>query len=751
MKKNRMRILIMTIAIIAWLFPNDLFAQNCIQTSFTYDHADGFVDGLARVQRDGKWGFIDKSGKEVVPCVWDDIYYFINGLALVEKNGKYGFINKNNEAIVPIEYDSAIDFADGNGIAAVSKFTEEGELWAIIDDRGKFVTSFIYSDVARDVSGTHVYVDCEDENGMCSQESYMIDKYGNRIDEPSDDKDDLEIVKREGKYGVVNKNNDIIIPFNFDRITQRFGEYYIVEKREANELKGGGYLKGLFSNKGKQIIPCKYNEISDFHDGISMVYDGWSYGFISDRGEVISECIYSQAQPFSEGFAVVRDSKKMGYINTKGELIIPFQYETAESFHDGWANVENQYFIDKQGNKMMIYRTALPPATLSEWTSPTSQPEVINCSFRMFEKDGVYPVVPMVEIHKVSKKDFKSLIMYYKIVCDVDVSSNSSKYVDNENFKLCPSTKTGYDGKHRFAISGINDIDKIKNGVLIMEGYVNEYSDVRWDMVNSNNLGILVTEFDFYFKDGHHISLLPQGKKMLLPLSKEIEADEDDINGLNQYEGVFSMPGFASHGNENREGKAVYYYKNATDGTRLYEGVFKFSGNSGTEFMGKYKNNKQIGKWFWKQSGERFTINGNLSFNNEGIVNGDYDMTVKDNIARTDYRYSYEIHSTFRDGRLTYINEYDVTTGIRAIGKYSYYTSDPIGEWTLKGGDVPNGEAKIVFDTNGNCIEAFYFDKSTGDKYTLARWLREYPKSRYRDIVMSVRNRCFRDTKKPTY
>ncbi len=401
---------------------------------------------------------------------------------------------------------------------------------------------------------------------------------------------------------------------------------------------------------------------------------------------------------------------------------------------------------------MMAYNTALIQAKQSEWTSSVSQPEVVNCSFRLIEKDGVYPVIPMVEINNVSKKDFKWLIMYYKIVCDLDAPLKTSKFVDHENFKLCPSTKTGYSGKHRFAVSGINDVDKIINGVLKIEGVVDEYSDVRWDMVNSNNIGILVVEFDFYYKDGSHISLLPQGKKMLLPLSKAFNLDDisEDISGLDLYKGDFSMPGYATWGNENREGLAEYYYKKAPDGTRIYEGVFHFYGNSGTEFMGKYKDNKQVGKWFWKQSGERFTINGNLSFNN-GIVDGDYDMTVKDNIVRTEYRYCYDIHSTFRDGRLTYINEFDVTTGIRAIGKYSSYTSVPIGEWTLRGGDVPNGEAKIVFDTDGNCVEAFYYDKSTGDKYNLDRWLKEYPRSRYKDIVTSVRNRCFRDTKKPTY
>ena len=47
MKQNRIRILMtMAIAIIACLCPQWTQAQECAQTSYSYDHADGFVDGL---------------------------------------------------------------------------------------------------------------------------------------------------------------------------------------------------------------------------------------------------------------------------------------------------------------------------------------------------------------------------------------------------------------------------------------------------------------------------------------------------------------------------------------------------------------------------------------------------------------------------------------------------------------------------------------------------------------------------------
>ena len=72
---------------------------------------------MARVQIDSYFsGYIDKTGKLVIPCIHDRAYDFSNDMARVReqgKNGRYGYINKTGELVIPYQYDYAFDFSDG--------------------------------------------------------------------------------------------------------------------------------------------------------------------------------------------------------------------------------------------------------------------------------------------------------------------------------------------------------------------------------------------------------------------------------------------------------------------------------------------------------------------------------------------------------------------------------------------------------------------------------------------------------------
>lgn len=50
-----------------------------------------FSEGLAAVELDGEWGFIDKTGKEVIPLIYDDVEVFREGLAVVKLNEKWAY------------------------------------------------------------------------------------------------------------------------------------------------------------------------------------------------------------------------------------------------------------------------------------------------------------------------------------------------------------------------------------------------------------------------------------------------------------------------------------------------------------------------------------------------------------------------------------------------------------------------------------------------------------------------------------
>lgn len=85
-----------------------LSALACEKPQVTgYDDVDCFSDGMAWVKQNGKYGFVDKTGKVVITIQYDYAGSFSGGLASVMQNGKSGFIDKKGEIVIPIQYDNA--------------------------------------------------------------------------------------------------------------------------------------------------------------------------------------------------------------------------------------------------------------------------------------------------------------------------------------------------------------------------------------------------------------------------------------------------------------------------------------------------------------------------------------------------------------------------------------------------------------------------------------------------------------------
>lgn len=98
-----------------------LFSQNLWACErpvvYGYDDIDCLSDGLARIERDGKYGFIDNTGQVVIPPKYDLAWDFSEGLARVSQNGKAGFIDNTGKVVIPLKYDKAYSFY--NGVAGV--------------------------------------------------------------------------------------------------------------------------------------------------------------------------------------------------------------------------------------------------------------------------------------------------------------------------------------------------------------------------------------------------------------------------------------------------------------------------------------------------------------------------------------------------------------------------------------------------------------------------------------------------------
>ncbi len=199
---------------------------------FAYDWAFDFSEGLALVKKNGKWGYIDKTGKVAIPFTYNGASNFREDLALVGKNGKWGYIDKTGKVAIPFIYDDAGFFS--KGMATVCK----NKKWGYIDKTGKVAIPFIY-DFAADFS------------------------------------EGLARVKKDGKWGYIDKTGKVAIPSIYD-FAADFSESLAPVKKNGK----WGYI----DKTGKTVISTIYDSAWPFSKGLAPVKKNGKWGYIDKTG-----------------------------------------------------------------------------------------------------------------------------------------------------------------------------------------------------------------------------------------------------------------------------------------------------------------------------------------------------------------------------------------------------------------------------------------------------------------------------------
>ena len=274
-----------------------------------YGNKKGYEDGMAAVPYGNfisrKWGFVDESGKEVIPCIYTDVQNFSEGLAAVKKNhndnSKWGFIDKEGNEIVPFKYEAADSFSEG--MAKVRTGNEENGLWGFVEKSGKEVIPCKY-DFAYPFS------------------------------------EGLAAVRSNGKWGFVNKSGNVIISFKYDVVHSFIDDYAQVGERANTGVRGWNFHRGLIDRRGNVIIPCKYSKIDAFNGDLAIVY--------KEKNET---------RVGSNNYSYTVETRLTGVVNKSGhEVISPDKYydiTIRENFIEVKTerNANIQYY-DKEGNKV---------------------------------------------------------------------------------------------------------------------------------------------------------------------------------------------------------------------------------------------------------------------------------------------------------------------------------------------------------------------------------------------------------------
>lgn len=297
-----------------------------------YSFISSFNKGMAKVESNGKWGFIDMNGNEVIPCKYDKETHFVEDRSIVMRANKWGAIDKKGLEIIPYKYDSISDFYDG-----YAKVELNGK-YGVIDKNGYEIISCKYSNVIDRVDGKpniwSIFI--SDQTIIASNKIPIFI-------------DNVALVELDNRSVFVNKNMKEIKP-NCWRTNFRDGLSVV-----SSSLKG---KYGFVNRSGNEVISRNYDYAYDFVEGLSAVKSNEKWGFIDKDGNTVISCKYDQVDSFSEGLAKVVLNDRWAFINKKGTLVFQGknQYAYIYSFKNGMCRVKfnDKYgFIDNIGQEVI--------------------------------------------------------------------------------------------------------------------------------------------------------------------------------------------------------------------------------------------------------------------------------------------------------------------------------------------------------------------------------------------------------------
>ena len=350
-----------------------------------YEEAQPFYEGLAAVKQNGKWGYIDETGKTVIPFQYDIACVFSEGYAVVgksirtETDDKYdwdeakqeyvvtgtnyydvcqlGFIDKNNK-LTWFEggaYNDDGDWVDGplevwnlrgeeanpfahlfhNGYIPLNVYGPEADLFGT-DGKGREIPTYNWQ-----VTEGIVITGMQEVEG--GYQSFYNMAVGKEIDISWDEENNAWIELR---------------PFNQGLAPVALANY-------GDDYDTVNTKWGFIDTSGKWVISPAYQNfmVSDTFGayrvfgvtGMAMVQNAaGKWGGIDKSGKTVLPFQYDGLYPYAFGMAPFKQNGKWGFLDAKGNVAIPAQYVIVSGFSsNGYAvayDGKSAFLIDTKGN-----------------------------------------------------------------------------------------------------------------------------------------------------------------------------------------------------------------------------------------------------------------------------------------------------------------------------------------------------------------------------------------------------------------
>ncbi|MDO6759357.1 WG repeat-containing protein [Tamlana sp. 2_MG-2023] len=297
---------------------------------------------------------------------------------IIKKNGKHGFINQEGQEVIKPIFEMVSEF-------------NEGLAWAVIEKNGKWFSGFIneigdwvieptFSGYGWSMNETSLFSEGLAPIQADNKKMMFINKLGDQVTDPIFDNayhfsENRALVSINGLFGYIDAlgNQVINCKYGVNSVfaqNSRFSQGLAAVRfsRDKNG-KRSEHTFGYINKNGDVVFEPENYKANAFSEGFAMVHDGYDYYFINLDGEVPFERTSQTETSFSENLANIYDNETecFGYINTKGAWVIEPKFVSCFRFTEGLAvakrpGMKTTGYINKTGEMVISekFKIALP-------------------------------------------------------------------------------------------------------------------------------------------------------------------------------------------------------------------------------------------------------------------------------------------------------------------------------------------------------------------------------------------------------
>ena len=293
-----------------------------------------YEKSVLQYKENGKWGLIDFNGKKITKPIYDEIIGLTHreGLLKAKKDSKYGVINIKGTTIIKHKYDNikcdGYYSEDGTYNYAgfiVSNTTSSGYRYGYINYNGKELLKTEYNDITRildkkDNENAYILAFKNGMGAILKNNKIVLNHEYEDIFYNAEN--DLLIVQKNAKQGVMNFEGNIIIPIEYSNIMIS-GNFITAQKNENIEIFD---IQGNLQNF-KGYISIYKIENTEYYIGITQNDE---YKIIDKNGVELTKQIYQDIKNIDGQNFIAQKDNKYGIIDINENVKVDFEYDVMQ-------------------------------------------------------------------------------------------------------------------------------------------------------------------------------------------------------------------------------------------------------------------------------------------------------------------------------------------------------------------------------------------------------------------------------------